>query len=122
MDQRLLFDDAAPRAGKGAAGGGSRLPGAHPPVEGFLSCVIVCSNNEEDVALEVKRLLAMAQGVPCVVFGLRADLQLARSALKAGARGFIHAEMHPERVVCALSLASKGEVVLPGELLEEAAE
>lgn len=63
----------------------------------------------------------MAPGVPCLVFGLRADLQLARSALKAGARGLLHAEMHPDQVVRALSLASEGEVMLPRELLKDLA-
>jgi DNA-binding NarL/FixJ family response regulator len=91
-----------------------------PPARCPPSCAILWAQGK-DVAPEVRRLLALAPGVPCLVFGLRADLQLARSALKAGARGLVHAGMRPEQIVRAVSLASKGEVVLPRELLEDVA-
>lgn len=46
---------------------------------------------------------------PILVFTLRSDLPLARSALETGARGFIHAGMTPEQVVRALSVISTGD-------------
>jgi DNA-binding NarL/FixJ family response regulator len=49
-------------------------------------------------------------------------LQLARAALQAGANGFLHAQMPPEQVVRALEVASKGEHVVPRELLKALAE
>ncbi len=53
-----------------------------------------------------------------MVFGLHLDLALARSALKSGARGFIHAGMAPGQIVRALEVASEGEIVAPRQLLE----
>ena len=95
--------------------------GHKPPTGGPASLVILCCSSAEDVASEVEHLRALAPtsappGV--VVFGLSVSLQLARSALKAGACGFIHAQMPPEQIVRALLVASEGEVVLPRELLE----
>jgi DNA-binding NarL/FixJ family response regulator len=56
------------------------------------------------------------------VMGLSADLRLARRALLAGARGFLHAQMPPEQVVRALSEAKRGDVVLTGDLLADLAD
>jgi CheY-like chemotaxis protein len=42
-----------------------------------------------------------------------------RQALRAGARGFVHAGMHPRQIAHALRVASWGEMVIPRELLEE---
>jgi DNA-binding NarL/FixJ family response regulator len=53
------------------------------------------------------------------VLGSSVNLPLARRALRAGARGFLHATMSPEQVGRALSVALKGEVVVPRELLRE---
>lgn len=92
--------------------------GQNPPAEGLPSSVIICSNGE-NVASEVEHLRVLTPGVPHVVFGSRVDPQLARSALKAGACGFIHAGMRPEQIVCALSLASEGGAVFPKEILED---
>jgi DNA-binding NarL/FixJ family response regulator len=55
--------------------------------------------------------------VPVVVFGLQLDLALARDALRAGASGFVHAEMTPDQLVRAVAVAARGELVAPRELL-----
>jgi DNA-binding NarL/FixJ family response regulator len=92
--------------------------GRQPPVQASPSLVIYGPDVDEaaEVASEVRRLDAEAPGAPALVFGLSAELPLARAALRAGARGFIHALMPPEQVVRALEVASKGEAVIPREL------
>ena len=57
------------------------------------------------------------EAVPVVVFGLQLDLPLARDALRAGASGFVHAEMTPDQLVRAVAVAARGELVAPRELL-----
>ena len=52
-----------------------------------------------------------------MVFSPQLDLPLARDALQAGASGFVHAEMMPDQLVRALTVAAKGELVAPRELL-----
>ncbi len=81
------------------------------------SSIIYCPNGE-DVASEVKRLRTLAPDASLIVFGLRLDAQLAKTAIRAGARGFIHAGMKPAQIVRALSVGAKGETVIPRELLE----
>ena len=47
------------------------------------------------------------------------DARLARAAVRAGARGFVHAGMPPEQIVRAVSVAAEGEeLALPRGLLE----
>jgi DNA-binding NarL/FixJ family response regulator len=91
--------------------------GPEPPDEA-ASAVIYCANGG-DVASEVRRLKASAPDAPILVLGPSVDLPLARSALRAEARGFLHAAMSPEQVVRALSVALRGEVVVPRELFKE---
>jgi DNA-binding NarL/FixJ family response regulator len=91
--------------------------GPLPPVEA-PSAIIYCANGG-DVASEVRRLKVSAPDAPVLVLGSTVNLPLARSALRAGARGFLHATMSPEQVGRALSVALKGEVVVPRELLRE---
>ncbi len=94
--------------------------GQKPPASDPASLIILFCSSAEDVASEVEHLRALAPNAPrVVVFGLSVDLQLARSALKAGASGFIHAGMSPQQIVRALSVASEGEAVLPRELLNQ---
>jgi DNA-binding NarL/FixJ family response regulator len=54
-----------------------------------------------------------------LVFGQKMEPRLAEEALRAGASGFVHARMPPERIALALSLAFKGEVLIPKEILGE---
>jgi DNA-binding NarL/FixJ family response regulator len=91
-----------------------------PPEEEHPSCIAFYPNGE-DIVSEVRRLRAVAPDAAIVVFGASADLPLARAALRAGVSGFLHAEMPPEQIVRALSLAEQGEVVLPRELLNDLA-
>ncbi len=91
--------------------------GQKPPAGASPSLVVYCSN-EIDIASEIKRLRALAPDAPCMAASSQIDLQRARSAIKAGARGYLHAGMRPEQMVRALSLALAGEVVLPRELLK----
>jgi DNA-binding NarL/FixJ family response regulator len=46
------------------------------------------------------------------------DLPLARDALRAGASGFVHAEMTPDQVVRAVPVAVKDELVARRDLLQ----
>ncbi len=89
------------------------------PAGTSLSCVVFCPNGVEDVAKEVRRIHTLSSGAPVVIFGLRVDLSLARAGLQAGARGFIHAGMQPAQIIRALSLATRGQVVVPRELLKD---
>jgi len=82
------------------------------------SSIIYCPDGE-DIGKEVRRLQALLPDVPILIFGLSIDLQLARIALCAGASGLIHAAMQPSEIVRSLSLASKGDFVVPRELLKD---
>ena len=75
--------------------------------------------HDEDVAEGVRRLRHAAPDAPILVFGPRADLRVAREALLAGARGFVHAQMPPEQIFHAFLVAREGNVVVPSELLKE---
>jgi hypothetical protein len=92
--------------------------GKEPPREEAPSSVLLCLE-DQDVAPAVLHVQALAPHAPVVVFGPTPDPQLAEEALRAGACGFVHAGMPPERIALALSLASEGEVLIPKELLGE---
>jgi DNA-binding NarL/FixJ family response regulator len=85
------------------------------------SLIVLCPSEKEDIAELVGRFVSRAAGAPVVVLGLSADLRSARQALRAGARGFLHAQMPPEEVAQALSAAKRGEVVLTKDLLKDLA-
>ncbi len=93
--------------------------GATPPPEVSLSTVVHCANGEDGLGAEIGRLRALAPDVPLLVFGLQGDLSLVRIALRAGARGFIHAGMQPSQIIRAISVTSEGEVAVPRELLKD---
>lgn len=82
------------------------------------SAVVVCPDGEA-IAQEVKHLRDLVPDVPVLVLGLRNDPSVARAALRAGARGFVHVGMPPEQIAHALSWALKGEVVIPRELVAD---
>jgi DNA-binding NarL/FixJ family response regulator len=91
--------------------------GPKPPSD-TPSCVILCVNGHESLAERVGFYREMSpNAVPVVVFGLQLDLPLARDALRAGASGFVHAEMTPDQLVRAVAVAARGELVAPRELL-----
>jgi hypothetical protein len=79
------------------------------------SCVIICAEGPEDLTNKVEEV--QYPDVPVLIFGLNADLLLARAALSAGTQGFIHAGMSPDHLVRAIEVAVQGEPVLPRALL-----
>ena len=94
--------------------GGKSPPAQNPPAS--LS-VLLCSNGE-DVASDVRAVRAQFPDATCLTLCPRLDLGVARAALKAGARGFLHAGTPPEQLARALKVASRGELVVPRGLLE----
>jgi DNA-binding NarL/FixJ family response regulator len=91
--------------------------GIKPPGD-VPTCIIFCANGDKDVSERVKFYQESSSNVPpIVVFSPQLDLPLARDALQAGASGFVHAEMTPDQLVRALTVATKGELVAPRELL-----
>jgi DNA-binding NarL/FixJ family response regulator len=82
-----------------------------------LSCLILCVDAVEDIAIEVKEMREEHPGTPVLIFGLHADLDLARTALRSGSQGFIHAGMSPNQVARAIAVAATGEHVAPRQLL-----
>jgi DNA-binding NarL/FixJ family response regulator len=63
------------------------------------------------------RIRELYPGVPLLVLGSQLDLELAWSALKNGADGFVHAQMHPAQVLSAVEVVQKGELAAPRQLL-----
>jgi hypothetical protein len=92
--------------------------GTEPPCGKAPCCVLLCPNGK-DVFSQMRRLRSQAPDLPVVVFCQSTELRLVEQALRAGASGFVHAQMRPEKIALALSLASQGEVIIPRELLEE---
>lgn len=93
--------------------------GESPPDASSPACVLVCSDHEEEVEKKVRQTRAQAPEAPVLVFGLSSDLVLVRAALRAGARGFVHARMESSQIMRALSVATTGEVVIPRDLLKD---
>lgn len=81
-------------------------------------CVVLCAEGEDGLPEGVRRVREPYPDVPVLVFGPRADLSLARAALKAGARGFVHAGLEPAQAMRAIEVALEGEIVAPRGLLE----
>jgi DNA-binding NarL/FixJ family response regulator len=94
--------------------------GPKPPEGGGAapSAVICHAESAEGAVSKVANVKALAPEAPILVLGLQAQLPLARAALQAGAKGFIHAQMPPQQIVRALEVALEGKVVLPRELLK----
>lgn len=90
-----------------------------PPLREPSAIVVYCPEDPERIIAEVKEIRQAAPGAAVVVLGPSPDPELARAAVRAGARGFLYAGMPPEQVARAVSVAIAGEVVLPRELLKE---
>jgi DNA-binding NarL/FixJ family response regulator len=85
---------------------------------GSPSCVVLYAGGMEEGYLDgMGRVRELYPGVPLLVFGSQLDLGLAWAALEKGADGFVHAEMHPARVVRAVEVVQKGELAAPRGLL-----
>jgi DNA-binding NarL/FixJ family response regulator len=85
---------------------------------GSPSCVVLYAGRLEEGCLEgMGRIRELYPGVPLLVLGSQLDLALASSALKQGADGFVHAQMHPAQVLRAVEVVQKGELPAPRGLL-----
>ena len=110
-----LGRDRRARASPGESGHGS--PGTEAAGD-VPSCVILCASGHESLSERVQFYRELCPDPPpIVVFGPQLDLPLARDALRAGASGFVHAEMTPDQLVRAVTVAARGELVAPRELL-----
>ncbi len=93
--------------------------GKQAPTMDSAVLVVSWASDPREVAEGVERVSTEAPGVPVVVFGPRAEVALAGAAMRAGARGFLHAGMPPGQLARALHVAFEGEIVLPRDLLAE---
>ena len=85
---------------------------------GSPSCVVLYAGRLEEGCLEgIRRIRELYPDVPLLVLGSQLDLALAWAALKNGADGFVHAEMHPAQVLRAVEVVQKGELAAPRQLL-----
>jgi DNA-binding NarL/FixJ family response regulator len=85
---------------------------------GSPSCVVLyVGGMDEDCLDSMGRIRELYPGVPLLVLGSHLDLALACAALKNGADGFVHAQMHPAQVLRAVEVVQKGELAAPGQLL-----
>ena len=88
------------------------------PQDPTPSVVVYClEDKEDDLTSRVRELKELAPGAAVVIFAASADLSLARAAVLARAKGFLHAGMPSEQIVRAVRKAGEGEEVLPRELL-----
>ncbi len=91
---------------------GSEPPGEEP------SIVIFGTGGIEGLLEGIKRIRKQSPSALIIVFGLYLDLAAAEAALRAGARGYIHAGMRPEQIRCAVKVAAEGQLAAPRQLLE----
>lgn len=82
------------------------------------SVIVFCSDRSENVSEDIKEFQELYPAARVLVFSLREDFPLARVALRAGARGFIHAGMSPLQIARAVEVVERGEIVAPRKLLE----
>jgi DNA-binding NarL/FixJ family response regulator len=85
---------------------------------GSPSCVVLYAGCMQEGCLEgMGRVRELYPGVPLLVLGSHLDLALACAALKAGADGFVHAQMDPTQLLKAVEVVQKGELAAPRDLL-----
>ncbi len=75
--------------------------GPRPPDGNVSYCVLLWADGREGLPEAVGRFHEADPDAPVLVFGLCEDLGLARDALQAGARGYVHAGMRPNQIACA---------------------
>lgn len=92
--------------------------GTKLPVQDIPHCVVLWADGREGISEEVGRVQEDNPDATVLVLGLRNDPSLALAALRAGARGYLHAGMTPGQLARALEVAGKGELVAPRGLLE----
>src|SRR5918998_1740672 len=77
------------------------------------AAVIVAAAEIHEVTEALDRVRRTHPGAPVLLFDTRIELPLARAALQAGARGFIHAGMTPQQIVRAFEVAAAGDLAVP---------
>lgn len=88
------------------------------PPNGLLRAVLLSwQGGAQGLAAAVEGARGVDPHAPLVVLGPRYDPEVVVAALKAGARGFVHAAMPPDQIVRALGAASRGELAVPRNLL-----
>ena len=92
--------------------------GSQPPTGENPSLIVLSISGLERLPENVGRAQEANPNAPVLVYGLHLDLPLALAALRAGARGYIHAGMQPEQILRALKVAEQGELAAPRALLE----
>jgi DNA-binding NarL/FixJ family response regulator len=75
-------------------------------------------NGDESLSNGIRRIQEVGPRIAILVFSLYLSLPLAKTALRSGARGFIHAGMQPDQIVRAVEVATEGEIVAPRKLFE----
>ena len=86
---------------------------------GSPSCVVLYAGGgmEEGCLEGMGGIRELHPGVPLLILGSQLDLGLACAALKQGADGFVHAQMHPSQVLRAVEVVQRGELAAPRQLL-----
>lgn len=93
--------------------------GRSAPADGVVpSCAIFDPDGAEGLHKGIQRIRGVSPEIPILIFSLHVDLPLIRTALRFGARGFIHSGMELDQVARAAEVAARGEVVVPRKLLE----
>jgi DNA-binding NarL/FixJ family response regulator len=81
-------------------------------------CAVFDTSGAESISEGIERIRRVDPDIPILVFNLHVDLPLARTALRHGARGFIHAGMELDQIARAVEVVQEGEIVAPRKLLE----
>lgn len=89
------------------------------PGSGEVPGVTIVVASGEHGAADVARTRQEFPETEVVLLCWEADLQVARDALRSGARGIIYMDMTPAQMVRSLELAARGELVVPRRLLTE---
>lgn len=89
-----------------------------PPGRVRPTSVVVCCANVEQLREGIRHVLLQEREACVLIFNPFMDLPLAWSALRSGARGYLHAGMKPDQILRAIHAAEGGEIVAPRNLLE----
>lgn len=93
--------------------------GRSAPIEGIgTSCAIIDTGGVEDLSMVIEHIRGVGPEIPILIFSVGVDLPLVRTALRLGARGFIHGGMELNQIVRAAEVAASGELVVPRKILE----
>jgi DNA-binding NarL/FixJ family response regulator len=91
--------------------------GDEPPADA-PSFVILFADDQVALAESVVRHQQLSENAPPIlVFASHLNLPLAVEAIRSGASGFIHAEMKPDQLARAMTVAAEGELVAPRALI-----